>query len=346
MQRIELFERHPKNPIVVPGERPWRMATVFNPGVLHENGRFYLFERAAGSLRPFICQIGMLESDDGVNFSLSSDDPVLTPEMCGSGQGSVQDPRVVKLDGRYWMTFAFRPYAWHSHPTGVGVPQSFQPEIEGWDGDPSSNQTRSGLAVSEDLYAWEFYSWITPAEVDDRDVILFPERIGGRYVALRRPLVHVDSNHKGPMRGCIQMSFSEDLKSWTEPEIVVEPVFDWENNRIGGSTPPIKTSEGWLIVYHGVETLDARSKRVVYRAGLLMLDLHDPTKVIGRCRHPVFEPEAYYERFGLYIPNVVFPTASVLIEGQVWMYYGCCDTSIALAKAPLADMVDLAMGRR
>jgi len=340
-----LFTRHPENPIVVPGERSWRMATVFNPGVLHENGRFYLYERTAGDLRPFKCFIGMRESEDGVHFKESRPEPVITPTMCGSAHGSVQDPRVAKIDGRYWMTFAFRPYAWNSHPTGLGVPHSFQPEIEGWDGDPASNQTRSGLAVSDNLYDWSFHSWITPDTIDDRDVILFPERIGGKYVVLRRPLGFVDASHKTPMRGCIQLSVSDDLARWSEPEIIVEPEFAWENNRIGGSTPPIKTDEGWLILYHGVETLDPAVKRVVYRLGAVMLDLEDPRKIVARPKDFIMEPEAYYERFGLYIPNVVFPSANVVVDGNVFLYYGCCDTSIGLATAPLQALVDFTMGR-
>src|SRR5437763_10260204 len=101
------FDRHPENPIVVPGIYPWRMAAVFSPGVLHEDGRFFMYERAAGQLRPFHCYIGMLESGDGVHFRHVSDQPVFTPEMAGSKFGSVQDPRVVKIDDLYYMTYAF-----------------------------------------------------------------------------------------------------------------------------------------------------------------------------------------------------------------------------------------------
>src|ERR1041385_3372936 len=103
------FERHPENPIIFPGLYPWRMATVFNPGViLDDDCRFYLYERAAGRPRPFYCYIGLLASDDGVHFTHGSDQPVFTPEMAGSVHGSVQDPRVVKIDGKYYMTYAYR----------------------------------------------------------------------------------------------------------------------------------------------------------------------------------------------------------------------------------------------
>lgn len=333
------FRRHPENPILTAGGPDWRRCVTFNPGVLFEDGKWYLYERAAGELRPFICQIGMLESEDGVNFVLSREEPVVTPVMMGSQYGSVQDPRVIKMEGRYWMTFAYRPYAWSSCPTGLGVPASCQTDFPGFSGDPRENQTRSGLCVSDNLYDWEFYSWVTEPEVDDRDVLLFPEKIQGRYWALRRPLPYVDSNHKGPMKGSIQISWSEDLRSWSKPEVLLEPQFWWESNRIGGSTPPIRTEKGWLVFHHGVETVRPDTKTVVYRLGAFLLDLGNPCQVVGRCSDYLMEPEAYYERFGTYIPNVVFPTAAVVKEGKVHLYYGACDTAICLATCPLEDIL-------
>ena len=231
------FKRHPENPIVTPGKYDWRRATVFNPGVLYEDGKFYMYERAAGQLRPFICSVGMLESDDGVHFEHVRDTPVLTPGMVGSADGSVQDPRVVKIEDKYYMTFAYRPFAWSSSPTGVGVPESHQTDFPAFSGDPRENQTRSGIAVSEDRVNWRFLSWATEPELDDRDVILFPEKIQGKYVILRRPLPFVDSNHKGPMTGSIQISYSDDMMTWTPPEMLAPPMFPWESNRIGGGHP-------------------------------------------------------------------------------------------------------------
>jgi beta-1,2-mannobiose phosphorylase / 1,2-beta-oligomannan phosphorylase len=332
------FARHPENPIVTPGLYPWRMATVFNPGVLYDEGRFYMYERTAGHLRPFHCYIGMLESGDGVHFTHVKDQPVFTPEMAGSKYGSVQDPRVVKIDGLYYMTYAFRPYAWNSHPTGVGVPESFEPTFPGFSGRPEENMTRSGIAISEDRVHWRHHSWPTPAELDDRDVILFPEKIGDKFALLRRPLQFVGPEY-GTEHPGIWVCCSEDLERWSEPELIIKPEFAWEDNRIGGSTPPIKTEQGWLVLYHGVENQDPSVRRVCYRLGAMMLDLEDPTKVLARTREPIMEPETYYERFGLYIPNVIFPTANVVVDGLLYLYYGVCDTAIALATVPLDELV-------
>lgn len=317
------------------------MSNVYNPAAIYDEGKFYLFERASPSLRPHYCAVGLLSSSDGVHFEHVVEHPVLSAAQLGYPHGSIQDPRVVKLDGFYYMTFAFRRYAWDISPTGLGVPDAEQPSFPGFDSTTDPNQTRSGIARSRDRISWEFVAWATPDSVDDRNVILFPEKIGGRYAMLRRPIGHVALNTShSEEHPSIRVSFSTDLRSWTEPEIVIAPKYPWEDNRIGGSTPPIRTERGWLVFYHGVENLHAPTRRVVYRMGAMLLDLEDPRRVIARCPQFIMEPEEYYEKHGLFIPNVIFPTGAVLKDGRVWLYYGCCDTSIGLATAPLDDIVE------
>jgi predicted GH43/DUF377 family glycosyl hydrolase len=171
---------------------------------------------------------------------------------------------------------------------------------------------------------------------------------GKKWAILRRPLPYVEASHKAPMIGGIKISFSDDLRNWSEPETVIDPAFSWESKRIGGATPPLRTPHGWLTLYHGVETVEARRKRVIYRLGGMLLDLDDPRKVVARCPDFLMEPETYYERFGAYIPNVIFPTANFVKDDLLWLYYGVCDTAIALATVPLADLVThiLRTGRR
>jgi predicted GH43/DUF377 family glycosyl hydrolase len=332
--------RCPENPIVRPGLYEWRMAVTFNPAVIYDEGKFYMYERAAGGLRPFHCYIGMLESEDGIHFKHTLPEPVITPEMCGSKYGSVQDPRIVRIDETYYITFAFRPYAWCSNPTGVGVPESYQVEFPGFSGKDEDNQTRSGVAASKDRIHWTIVGWVNPPPADDRNVILFPEKINGRFAVLRRPsaFVGTDTKHTDE-QPCIRISFSDDLKSWSEPQVVIRPQYKWEDNRIGGSTPPIRTKDGWLVFYHGVQSIYPPTRRVVYRMSAMLLDLKDPTKVLARCPEPIMEPQEYYEKFGLYIPNVIFPTAAVVKDGLVHIYYGVCDTAIALATISLDDLL-------
>lgn len=334
------FKRHPLNPIVRPGGFPWRKAVTFNPAVLYEAGKFTMYERCSGGLQPFHCSIGMLESNDGVSFEQVGSEPVITPELLGSKYGSVQDPRIIKIEGIYYMTVAYRPYAWNSYPTGLGVPNSTQAEFPGFDGDDSKNQTRSAILRSEDRINWELLSWVSDPTIDDRDVILFPEKIGGRYAVLRRPQQFVGLNTEHAPAPSIQISYSDDMLSWTVPKPIIHPRFDWEDNRIGGSTPPIRTDHGWLVFYHGVENLDPEYRTVVYRMGAALLDLGNPEKVIARSPQFLMEPEEYYEKFGLYIPNVIFHTAACVIDGEIWLYYGVCDTAIALAQVKLDDVLN------
>lgn len=333
--------RCPENPIVWPGKWDWRMSNVYNPAVIYDDGKFYMYERTAGSMQPHHCYVGLLESEDGIHFAHVSEKPVFTPEMAGSKYGSVQDPRVVKIDDTYYMTFAFRRFTWSIYPTGLGVPNAKQNEFPGFDPTTDKNQTRSGIAVSKDRVTWEFLAWATPADIDDRDVILFPEKINGRFAILRRPIgfVELDTHHSEEYPS-IRISYSEDLKTWTEPEVVIKPEFKWEDNRIGGSAPPIKTDRGWLVLYHGVENTNPATRRVIYRLGAMILDLVNPRKVIARAPNFIMEPEAYYEKFGLFIPNVIFPTGNVVKDDLLWIYYGCCDTSIGLATVPLENLIN------
>jgi predicted GH43/DUF377 family glycosyl hydrolase len=178
-------------------------------------------------------------------------------------------------------------------------------------------------------------AFTTPADVDDRDNVLFPEKIGGRYALLRRPRSYVGKGD-GVQPPSIWISYSDDLMQWSEPRLVAHPEQPWEAAKIGAGPPPIKTERGWLLVYHGV---DADS---VYRVGVIVLDLDEVERVIARTVEPIMAPEAYYERFGLVIPNVVFPTGAVVRGDRLFLYYGCADTSIGLATAAIDDLLELA----
>src|SRR5262249_30355703 len=160
--------------------------------------------------------------------------------------------------------------------------------------------TRSSIATSKDLINWEFLCDTTPLEINDRDNILFPEKIGGKYVLLRRPEEYIGEAY-GTEKPAMWLSYSDDLINWEDPILIAKVEQEWEFKKIGGSTPPIKTDKGWLVLYHGV------GPDHVYRVGAMLLDLEQPEKVIARAPGFIMEPETYYEKFGLFIPNVVFP---------------------------------------
>lgn len=330
-----IFARNPLNPIVTPGIYPWRQTAVFNPGAIAVDGHVFLLERAAGSLRPFRTAIGLLVSADGVRFEPVVDRPVLTGEMLGFPDGSVQDARVVRIDGRYLLTYAMQPYPIDCSPTGNGLPDYSTDRYPEWQRAPAPMISQSGIAVSDDLVTFTPVSFTTPRDIDDRDNVLFPERVAGRFALLRRPTSYV-GDHYGTAAPGIWISYSEDLESWSEPRLIARPEQPWEARKIGAGPPPIRTARGWLLVYHGVD------EHSMYRVGAMVLDLDDVEHVVARTIEPIMEPQAYYERFGLVVPRVIFPTGAVVRDDRLDLYYGCTDTAIALASAPLEDIVDLA----
>jgi len=328
------LQRNKNNPIVTPGLFDWRKVAVFNPGAIYDNGRVLLYERAAGSLRPFRTAIGVLQSKDGINFKHMSDKPVFTSEMLGYPQGSVQDARIVKIDDTFYMTYAFQPFAFDCWPTGHGVPDYQVSRFPEWqENGLEPMMTQSGIAASRDGICFEPLYFVTPRDIDDRDVVLFPEKINGKFALLRRPLQYVGGKY-GTDRPGIWISFSEDLLNWADTELIAVSEQPWEGLKIGASTNVVKTTVGWLLFYHGVD------HHSTYRIGAMILDLKNPAKIIARTKHFIMEPEFYYERYGLVIPNVIFPTGCVLIDDILYLYYGCCDTSIALATVPIGKLLN------
>jgi predicted GH43/DUF377 family glycosyl hydrolase len=323
-----------ENPIVTPGKYDWRRVVTFNPGAIYDNGKIYLYERAAGSLRPFQTCIGALVSDDGIHFEHLSDKPIFTGDMLGYPTGSVEDARVVKIDGLFYMCYAIQPYQFDCWPTGIAVPRYYPENYPEWDKyNVEYMITRSGIAVSKDGINFEPLCYTTPPEIDDRDNALFPEKINGKFALLRRPIHYVGEQY-GTDKPGMWISYSSDLMEWSKPVLIaVSETEYWEGQKIGGAATPVKTDEGWLVLYHGV---DGNS---VYRIGEMLLDLDNPEKVIGRTKEPIMEPTEYYEKYGLVIPNVIFPTGNFIKDGLLYIYYGCCDTSIGLATVPLNELL-------
>lgn len=327
--------RHEKNPIVRPGIYDWRRISVFNPGVIWDNDTCYMYERAAGSLRPFQTCIGLLESKDGISFTPASDKPVFTAEMLGFPGGSVEDARVVKIDGLFYMCYALQPYRFDCWPTGIAVPDYYPNNYPEWaDNKVAPMITRSGIAVSKDGIHFEQLCYTTPPEIDDRDNALFPEKINGKFAILRRPMQYVGKEYGTDIPG-MWISYSDDLLEWSKPELVaVAENFEWEGTKIGAAATPLRTEKGWLVLYHGV---DAQS---TYRVGALLMDLENPKKIIGRTKSFIMEPETYYEKYGLVIPNTIFPTANIIKDDLLYIYYGCCDTCIGLATVPISELLE------
>ena len=191
-----------------------------------------------------------------------------------------------------------------------------------------------------------FLGW--SAAADSRNGVLFPERVGGRYLMLERPNQVAASDGPGdPVSGReIVLSESDDLRQWRPvgPVMAGRPHF-WDE-LVGAGPPPVKTRQGWLLIYHGVATHFASSN--IYQAGAVLLDLDDPTQVLARTRDNILEPRESWELTGQ-VPNVVFPSGLSVarlddegfapLDAPALIYYGAADTAVGMAGTTVGALV-------
>lgn len=332
------LKKYECNPIVTPNPaNDWESLVTCNPGVIYDNGKFYMLYRAAGNDPEHVIRFGLATSTDGFSFTRESDTPVFGPSADGYDSGCVEDPRIVKFGDEFYITYAYRPMSpgqyWKFAHDVVLKPECGEDAPKAW----KENLGNTGLAVTKDFRTYRRLGRLTSPVLDDRDVILFPEKVGGKFVLLHRPKEYIGAEYCGVEFPSVWMKFSDDLLEWeNKPShlLITGRKGTWEE-KIGGSTPPLLTDRGWLMIYHGVS--DGGLSR--YCAGALLLDRDNPLKVIARTPEPILEPDMPYENEGFYT-GCVFPTANAVVDGTLYVYYGCADKNIGVATCRLDDLLE------
>ncbi|KKO11252.1 hypothetical protein LCGC14_0017290 [marine sediment metagenome] len=296
----DLMHRWERNPIITRQDIPFPCNTVFNGTPVKVDGQYYMILRVEGlEGRSFFA---LADSGDGLHFQVDPH-PCMMPAASGPFESwesnGIEDPRLTVLEGKTYIMY-----------TAVG---------------PRGHVI--ALAETKDLRHYERIA--TVSEPGNKDGVLFPERIGGLYARLDRPI--------GGDVGSVWVSYSPDLVNWGRSEFVFGPrARYWDCFRVGASAPPILTDAGWLEVYHGVKMTSAGP---IYRIGTIMLDRDDPSQVIGRCVEPSLSPREDYERVGD-VGNVVFACGAIVEDdGQMKVYYGAADTSICVATGDLDEII-------
>lgn len=328
------LKRFSGNPILGPNpDNDWESLAVFNPGAWYDKDRkqVTLLYRAAESGPEYKCYFGLAVSSDGYHFERVSNEPAFSPSGDGFDASTVQDPRIVKFGEYFYITYPCRFF-----PFGqfwVPEDQQYRPPVCPTDFPRilRGNATSTGLLITKDFKTYIRAGRLTDPLLDDRDVVLFPEKINGKYVMLHRPLEWVGEEHGTPLPA-IWISMADDLLGFRKSRLLAKATFDWEKIRIGASTPPIKTDHGWLTIYHAI------GADKYYRLGAMLLDLKDPSKVTHRTTSWIMQPEEYYEIDGYY-KGCVFPCGKVVIDGQLFVYYGGSDKYVALATCPLNELI-------
>ncbi|MBN1487846.1 MAG: glycosidase [Anaerolineae bacterium] len=283
------------NPILKPNpHNEWEALNVFNCGVIYHKQLFHMLYRAQGI--DYVSHIGYGVSEDGVHFNRLQQ-PVLSPQDEWETRG-VEDPRITYLEDEDRFIMAYTAYS----PLGI-TPM---------------------FAESENLITWKRIGPLVTGE-HNKDHLLFPRKIKGRYVAF----------HRRPPS--LWIAYSDDLKSWGDFQVVMSPRADnWDNKRVGSGGVPIETEHGWLVIYHAYD-FDH-----VYRIGACMLDLNNPTKVIARPKPFLMEPQEPWELKGD-VPHVVFSSANPVVDGTIYVYYGGADRLIGLATCKLDELVNFVL---
>jgi predicted GH43/DUF377 family glycosyl hydrolase len=242
----------------------------------------------------------MIRSRDGRSID-SMDGAMFEPSNVYEEFG-VEDPRITRIGETYYITY-------------VAV---------------SRHGVATALASTKDFKSFARHGILLPPE--NKDVVLFPEKIGGQYCALHRP------NAATPFtKPEMWIATSPDLIHWGHHEQFLGGTEDWDIGRVGAGPPPLRTSAGWLEIYHGNSRHEEDVGIGIYSGGALLLDLENPKRILGRSGR-VFVPETKYEQEG-FVPNVVFPTGIVEQGETVLVYYGAADTYTAVAEFSVQELL-------
>lgn len=322
------MKRYPLNPVLSAKDIPFAASLVFNAGVCKWQGKYVmLFRNDYGSTeedwrtarsegRPYLgfsTNLGIATSDDGVHWTPGPkpvwavhDDEILR----------VYDPRLTVVEGRVIVCFAM----------------------------DTKHGLRGGIATTDDFEHFEIQSLSAP---DNRNMVVFPEKLGGNYLRLERPMP-VYSRYGKPEQFDVWLSESPDLRFWGRTRLVLgaENV-PFAGSKIGPAAPPVKTPRGWLTTFHAVKRSESDLSsweggwRKEYLAGLMLLDLEDPAKIVGMAREPLLKAETQCEING-FRGSVIFPGGMIAEpDGEVKIYYGAADTVECLAVASIDELLSL-----
>ncbi len=319
-------------PILTKDDMPYDASLIFNAGVTKYNGKYIMVfrndygvnkEQFESGTRGLKTSVGVAVSDNGIDNWVVMPKPIVDSADMHGECVRLYDPRITVIDGTPYLCLA--------------------------------KDTKHGICgciakLSDSFDEIEIISSTVP---DNRNMVLFPEKINGMYVRLERPFPVY--SRWGQDRFDIWISKSPDLKYWGESELLlgVEDV-PFANDKIGPAAPPVKTEKGWLTTFHAVDLDKSRGKngwedrwQKRYTAGIMLLDLENPAKVIGMYKEPLIVADETFEQDGGFRQNVIFPGGMIAEDdGTVKIYYGASDTVECVATASISDLVELCTDKR
>src|SRR3989344_4544011 len=313
-----IASRHEDNPILSPNQAyPWQSVAVFNGSVVASDTMYYMVYRAQGVKQPYanteiaLSSIGLANSPDGKHFSNSHQ--LITPSEPWERFGC-EDPRITKFEGRYYIFY-----------TALSV-YPF-----------SADGIKVGAAVTSDLSKIEEKHTVTT--FNSKAFALFPERINGKITAI----LTANTDRPPAKIAIAQFSKIEDMWSsvyWNDFYATLNAhtinLARSKNDHVEVGAAPVKTRDGWLLLYCYIYNYFIGHPTFAIEAVLLKSD--DPKQVIARSAHPILVPKAHYELYGI-VPNVVFPTGALIENDDLVFYYGAADTTVCRAEINLDKLL-------
>lgn len=339
-------------PVLQPDKNlSWENEGVFNAGVTTvgegKDKEIIMLYRAVGERDAYISQIGLAKSKDGINFERVGDKPIISPSTEYDKWGA-EDPRITKIYNEYYITYVAVPQRIMDHN------QSIPREVP--------LETSTALIKTKDFIKFDRLGTISPYGSDNKDIVLFPKKVPFtdskgrtklRYAMLHRPNRWSKDWLRGPyaeknitalpmspelmpQKPSIWIAWSDDMVHWNDHKLLMQPstIHDAKN---GPGLPPIETPDGWLVIYHHVRE-DKVTKQFTYTARAALLDLDDPTKIIGKLPYDILWPEKFFEKENN--QTIIFPTGGYIDNGYLYVYYGCSDRYVGLAGGSVSELIE------
>ncbi|MCD6528438.1 hypothetical protein J7K44_02265 [bacterium] len=299
--RVKLT-RVSENPIITPIKKhSWENESTFNPGAIYLQGKVHLIYRALSKDKKSV--FGYASSKDGIHIEERLPYPIYLPREKFEKVGC-EDPRLTKIGNKIYMCY-------------TAYDGKFPRVALTW------------ILVKDFLskkWNWAKPIPLSPSDLNDKDAFIFPEKIQGKYLIIHRVGYDIDYSFTNTLDFKGEVFLEENRWIFTRKGW-------WDSKKIGAAAPPIKTKDGWLMLYHGISEEDG-----FYRVGAVLLDLKNPIKVIARLDDPILEPETFYEKKGK-VPNVVFPCGNVLLGNKLFVYYGGADQVIGVATIEIEKLL-------
>ena len=320
------LSRLPHNPVLRPiPEHWWESEAVFNPAAIYHDGRVHLFYRALG--KDGVSRVGYASSQDGIHFDERLSYPIfdrgagfspvkakLSYETLtynqdlyasGGGWGGVEDPRAVKIDDRIYMTFEI---------------------FEHWQSLRLAITSLSHIDLDSRKFNWTPHITMSPKGQANKNWVLFPEKINDKFAILHALTPRIMIEYVDSLEDLRDNPIQSNNRRSGRPG-------KWDAFIRGAGAPPIKTGYGWLLLYHGMNP----ERGAGYNVGAMLLDLHDPTKILYQSEEPILKPEEWYENE--WKAGVVYASGAVVVGPDLFIYYGGGDKYVAAAKMNLRDFL-------